>query len=412
MSQRFLGAVGLSNGDDFRCKTSDGTQGEESPTTNQPSQSHRDTQPDECCNWFGEDPPRNGRIDHISVRQSPHRPTSWPTVGVLPPQTYHSPTNDGEISTRSSLSTGRWGESVDVPSHGYTPAKTCIHNSASPPSLVDEDDEGRTLPLNAISISPMLDGATKLMDQLASPAVESISESSSRSPCSSASLHYFTAASTMSSPTSLDTSATSTDFAAIEDRVRAALMWDRVDGQDLYREEVTRFFANQPVGSDPNGDDLWEEDDSFDELELQLLQAKREEIHARYREELTIRPPENYKYKPIESYFTRGKCAKPAAASTHQCFVGNDGPRDNLLFIQQNGWGGKSRRSLEHLIWVRLFRVRTRLGCWWVGQLQSETICICNRFYLWIRMGTAMQQIALLRRCFYPRRDVIKWISL
>ena len=262
----------------------------------------------------------------------------------------------------------------------------------------------------------MFDGTTKLMDQLASPAAASVSGSSSRSPGSSASLHYFTAASTMSSPSSLDTSATSTNFAAIEDRVRAALKWDQVDDSDLdpYWGGLARahHFSDRSLGSFLEGDS-WDMDDSLDQLlALRVLEEECKEIRARHRkEELTIQPPANYKHKPIESYFTRGNCVQQMAASSHQSDGGYEGPRDYILSKQQTGLGGRSRKQLEHLIWACLFKIRSQQSCWWVGQLIVETICICNRFYLWIRMGNAMQQIALLRRCFYPRRDVIKWWS-
>lgn len=34
---------------------------------------------------------------------------------------------------------------------------------------------------------------------------------------------------------------------------------------------------------------------------------------------------------------------------------------------------------------------------------------ICNRLYMVKRIGTAIELVALLRRCLYPKRDVIRW---
>lgn len=41
----------------------------------------------------------------------------------------------------------------------------------------------------------------------------------------------------------------------------------------------------------------------------------------------------------------------------------------------------------------------------------KATICICNRQKKTQQSSKAMEQITLLRRCFFPRRDVIKWKS-
>ena len=84
------------------------------------------------------------------------------------------------------------------------------------------------LPLNIVSNVPqmsMIDGDTDRMKQFASPASEFRGESSMNSD-SNASLFYFTAASKMSSPTSVDTSTISIDYESIEDRVTVTAVFN------------------------------------------------------------------------------------------------------------------------------------------------------------------------------------------
>ena len=50
----------------------------------------------------------------------------------------------------------------------------------------------------------------------------------------------------------------------------------------------------------------------------------------------------------------------------------------------------------------------TNVPDWW-RQQAGITIRICYRLHGSIFHGQAVQTIELLRRCFYPRRDVIKW---
>jgi hypothetical protein len=42
--------------------------------------------------------------------------------------------------------------------------------------------------------------------------------------------------------------------------------------------------------------------------------------------------------------------------------------------------------------------------CW-----KQTTICISKRQYMVKAISLAIQQIELLRRCFFPLRDVIRW---
>ena len=44
-----------------------------------------------------------------------------------------------------------------------------------------------------------------------------------------------------------------------------------------------------------------------------------------------------------------------------------------------------------------------------LGYEQQITILIGTRFYMLLQLGHAMNMMALLRRCWYPKWDVIRW---
>ena len=44
-----------------------------------------------------------------------------------------------------------------------------------------------------------------------------------------------------------------------------------------------------------------------------------------------------------------------------------------------------------------------------LGYGQHVTILIGARFYMLLQLGHAMNMMTLLRRCWYPKRDVIRW---
>jgi hypothetical protein len=111
-------------------------------------------------------------------------------------------------------------------------------------------------------------------------------------------------------------------------------------------------------------------------------------------------PPKTYKHRPIESYFcpllnTSSKVpptAKPLRIHMRQQHSG--GKRDM-------GW-------ITHLVQlVRRLQKYTNNNRYWNSLGVSTNF---NRRACGIKAtGTAMESIELLRRCFYPRQDVIKW---
>lgn len=88
----------------------------------------------------------------------------------------------------------------------------------------------------------------------------------------------------------------------------------------------------------------------------------------------------------------------PEASSTAE--------KTTISTIQDSEKLGMTRQLLL-ILDVEMIMNNTRLRC---AATEVETnICDCFSREIW--PGKAMQQIVLLRRCFYPRRDVIKWLD-
>jgi hypothetical protein len=114
-------------------------------------------------------------------------------------------------------------------------------------------------------------------------------------------------------------------------------------------------------------------------------------------------PPRTYRYKPTESYFRVGS-TKPSIIArsrdqnnTIQCSVKlRRKARRQYSWIKPNMCGSGATQSQVHN--------NNQTHHW------KTTICICKQLRkVQFSTSVAMQQIALLWRCFFPRRDVIKW---
>ena len=145
-------------------------------------------------------------------------------------------------------------------------------------------------------------------------------------------------------------------------------------------------------------------------LEFESIEASR-----RKEEELCL--PSNYKYRRIETFFAKRNNMKEKKAPTNN--VVQLATRLNRKSRNETIVTTKRRRKIirthrhKHR-WAKRSKnecsKKTRevfkdsIGC-----RQRSARLICNRSYVVQKIGIAWEMIALLRRCLYPKRDVIRW---
>lgn len=153
-----------------------------------------------------------------------------------------------------------------------------------------------------------------------------------------------------------------------------------------------------------------------DSFELLILETDRrienetfKSVEALHEEKNPLHHPKSYKHKPIESFFLKRTCApRPDTPSVQHVECSMERCRQQPTIKQRNESKGKSWAIMKQHVWALHKLWRSQQNNRW-KQHATITIRIGIRFYLLAKIGHAMQQIALLRRCFYPRRDVIKW---
>ena len=116
----------------------------------------------------------------------------------------------------------------------------------------------------------------------------------------------------------------------------------------------------------------------------------------------------NFRYKPINLLFERKSTTKTTPTIgehtemiQYPTVVANvtNKMRSKKIYL------GVTRQTIARLIALQQEMVEHKKS-WKMPQL---TKCMRNCVQRIQRIGKAVQQITLLRRCFYPRRDVIKW---
>jgi hypothetical protein len=126
-----------------------------------------------------------------------------------------------------------------------------------------------------------------------------------------------------------------------------------------------------------------------------------------------------HRYRPIESYF---RCSGKPSEVAPQCFTSKEQQNNESMVmipaqpcISKNQYTGE-RRKAEGQIMDTLLRLIRWFQClqimnnpFYNKQYSEASLCLRQRFIGLCFIGTAMEKIELLRRCFYPRRDVIKW---
>ena len=212
---------------------------------------------------------------------------------------------------------------------------------------------------------------------------------------------------------------------AVEARILAALDVQEVEA----RLHLDREWHWLDPSSSPNEQDeaedsvssmemLMKEMDEYTEMRIQnstqvIPETERMEAPSSNEEELRL--PPNYKYRSIDTFFvtrikekenrpsTNGIVAEPKTIiemSTKATTVMKGTRKKNVRTCGYR-WSNRTMKT-------RQMKTKTIFEDSF-GYRQLITTLICNRLCMVRKIGYALEMIALLRRCLYPERDVIRW---
>jgi hypothetical protein len=378
MVDRPFEANRLDHGDDF-LRTGTGRDSANSP--NQPSTFHHYIGTDWRCRWIEQNQPSISRDSINSVGQQSNPYKSHGGYSATPKKFTPWTLQGGESIEPLLSNHEQRGATLAIsstpgkPSKPHTPTKW---GAPDPPSLVDED-EGLKSPYTLIN------------------------ERSYESLSSSESLNYFTASSNSHSSIS-----TYEDWADDLTEATSSLVHSSYDGfefdQDLPHETAEEF------------------------LDREILQDQELLFHQMILNEIA-------RFGGFEDDGLTDKDSINIAKISLNDSIHDSTVDEEIKTIASNGLPlvrihGIRYKNTNHIAKHRKKRIRTIrystesniMGVRGPGVKQSQvhnnhqiphwkvTICICKRLRnVQFSASVAMQQIALLRRCFFPRRDVIKW---
>ena len=251
----------------------------------------------------------------------------------------------------------------------YTPNET--HRAARDPPTLIVEEEGRTLPLSICIPSPVSNATSLVTETWATPGSCAAGRTSTDTSC--ASLFYFTAS---------EPDTPSLGGGASHEGSRLSLG----SGTSFYENEARIMQAIlREEGAEP--DSFWEELESTSALE-KLMALHLSNSFERQREEdaYVQRELQEYirKHPETEAFIMNGAEVEKTRKSLLSFFV----TRQTLM--RMFGTNNHTSRREKH---------NSRIAEHKLHPLDHEN-----------SSGKAMQQAALIRRCFLPRRDVIKWM--
>jgi hypothetical protein len=432
MSQQLFEANDLDHDGVFLPKPSLGTERTDYKSTIQLTQLTRNINDEEEGSWLSPNRSGDGR-NIISTPRLPRDQRKTNAADPTAPIQIISNTPKHAFTSKTSIWVHEHTKGGMVPTAtpgepSYTPHTKNIQSD--PPSLVEEEIEGQTEFTGIISSKQMGEASTNISDDgyvtTATPSTNKY-KISLKSP-SGKSLHYFTADSSLSSLESLDYEEEQHQFMAAEARILAAL-----ENMNEGEVEDMDILLEMSLASSSSLIDR-----CFDFDRTYLCSSPSKTSHGDNQTSLNMRfdcdnhasPNETteifgllvpYKFRPIESYFRRTskptkEALKPPSSLVAQ--QGTNGNAGDISLIQpcisEQQYMGERRKAKGHLMdtfWlIRCFQqLQNMNNPFYEKQYSEASLCFSRRFLGLRFIGTAMEKIELLRRCFYPRRDVIKW---
>jgi hypothetical protein len=337
----------------------------------QPPKPPRASTADAGCEWSGLNQPDTGRDLRISARHPPHR---------------HDPRSSswkGPSGTIDTLADDSPGCNQAEPSRGRA--------HFDPPPLEDED-EGQKMHQSPPKIEPTLgierEGNEK--DQWVSPTAKSSNDEDQ-------SLFYFTA-------TSILSASTQESYWGLMESIDGSTVKEYKDTCNLTSDESKRDHHEV----------VWQLFETINKLELELTGIEdmssldscdtqscgSDETNW---EQVRIHPTMRYKYKPINLFFER-KCTSKTSTP-----IGEHTMTTQVQNVATNGStmrGDRPYLGVTQQIISRLLVPHRDMALF-----MEEAMGYSNSRNRQDKkqLGKATQIQALLRRCFFPRRDVIRW---
>lgn len=416
MSGRLFEANRLNHDDDFLQEPQFREGREDTAKRNRPPKPARNNTSVGGCKWLGPNPSGNGYSTTSHTDQPrDHRQTNAVDPTVL--KTSASNIQGDDFAIESSAWTQETGREVaDSPSIWGKPNYYPTTKFTSDPPPLVEEEEGRTHP---ISISlPSLIGNDLRIEQDGHSSIAKSNEYERENTSSAGSLHYFTPNSSLLSTTSQD-DAEQTRVQAAEARIIAALnAMDKDDFQDmdfLLDMSLDSTLLCEYIGATTSGLSLSiASNNTFDSINNDEGDfSYNEQESTSITTSLELKPPETYKFRSIDTFF---RPVRKQINTADDCSVIDEQQGKiipSVVAVQCIKVRKRRRQSkmIAHPILSEHCPRRYGKHNNSSGDKQRSyaTICFHNQFQSVSTIGTAIETIELLRRCFYPRREVIKW---
>jgi hypothetical protein len=432
MSHRLFEANRLNHGDDFLPKPLPGMERNHQDKPNQLAQPSQSKPADKECDWFGFNPLGNAQNIISHARQHCDRckiNATKSTVQINSPSCLVDEESTIESSSFKQETTKKSMAAL-ISLEKQSKLKTPLSVTLDPPSLIEEA-EGQSIPLGIIPSPPMRDTRINEVDQQyvnADIGSTYEQEQSSIDSYSSTSLFYFTAESSLSSLVDYDEEA---KVKASEAQIMQALANLMDDFKDM--DSICDALIDCSLSLDVSFNErcFWN-DKSFSSTSMASKEEPAPSLGRWGKKgntdirgapalsdvsttELKLSVP--YKYRPIESYFQwRGTPTKKVP----NCHSFGEQQRENATVLTKTlvtsiiHRTGKRSQARGNMFPIYLFQslqrnIKHNNPPWYKWQSRVTKICIRFRSQGLKVVGTAIKTIELLRRCIYPRRDVIKW---
>lgn len=433
MGERLLKANGLYNDNDFRCDSSEDMQDRYQLEPYQPQRSTLQHTFDVLGKWFGQKILRNNGDTEIAPKTRNELPTKPSTERRKMDMAEYTSAING--TTQIALLLNNQEQEVQrirlTKEQGSDKTPSYHREYIDPPPLINEDDvEGESIsPLKVTThISTQIETGLKTKDgegALRPPIRTSLD--STRWDKSSCNLNpvgrqdvynenNYTYAERVEAAEARILSAL--DIQEVESRLNLDGQWHWLDSSYNEEDEDEETITS---ASDSSMEKFIK--DMNEHTERRILNPKQvilefESMEASRRKEEELCLPSNYKYRRIETFFAKRNNMKEKKAPTNNVVqlatrLNRKSRNETIVttkrrrkiirtHMHKHRWAAKRSKNVCSMKTRKIFKDS-------IGYRQQSARLVCNRSYVVQKIGIALEMIALLRRCLYPKRDVIRW---
>ena len=437
MSQRAFEAERLNHDNDFPPTSIESSGRTSTPTLQQPPGAHGNTKSDTAHCWFRKKPMGTGQDLTNLARQPPNHHQITVADPTMPTPCHpgnDKPSKHQEMTMASPVKGGPSNlPHVDL-------WVTAPITPSSPPIIINNKDEGQTLPL--FTFSPSMRNELLNPTKPEAPiAIVSLGESTKGTIQTSTSRNYFTAQSITSS--ALDDSDWLDDTASIKSliselsvkgdntKTREESLYHEMVMSEIRAYETRGYLGNYP--SDNSSDDsscntnddadyTYTSDyyDEWDDEERNIYKAELYEnaliAAANLMEVLKREEQQGQTWNDEEEQSTNSSKTIYLDCLNHDNLSPIPPPLPHVISTRKRRWHGLKYQHTslaKNCTWVNPLTcegsTQNNTHPWYKRTTKSAIQNWCKYSSLQDVISTAMQKAALVRRFFYPRRDVIKW---